>query len=222
MVTVRKWVLILMKDLQVEIRRKDFGMAMVGLGVVAVVLFRITLGAVHRLDPGLASSILWIDCAYVGTLTVTRIYAREVPEDAIVGLSLMPGGRTVIFVAKVSLAFVFLQCNQVVVLALLGHGLLLQALLRAVSFELILGLGGVGLASVGTFVSAVSYNAAYDDVVLPLLAAVLPLPVLICAAQATTDLWLGRHMGIWLHGLVAYDGVFLLLPIALYELLWEV
>ncbi|PSR24081.1 MAG: hypothetical protein C7B45_00225 [Sulfobacillus acidophilus] len=222
MASMRKWVLVVVKDLQIEWRRKDFGAATVGLGIMAVVVFRVTLGATTRLGPALASAMLWIDCAYVGIITITRIYAREVPENAMLGLGLMPGGRIAIFLAKVFLALMFLQCNQILVLTLIGHGLLLQALNRAVWFELILLLGGLGIALVGTFVSAVGFNVAGDDVVTPLLAALLPLPVLICAAQSTADLWLGKHLGLWLQGLIGYDVVFLVLPMALHEFVWEV
>lgn len=211
-----------MKDLRIEGRRRDFGLVMMCLGVVGVLLFRVALGSAVCLGPRTASGILWIESLFAGTFTITRIYAREMPENAVLGISLMPGGRTVIFLAKVFLALVFMQGTQIVVLTLLGHGLVLQALHQASLFGLVLGLGALGIASVGTFMSAVSYNIAGDDVVVPLLAVPLQLPVVVCAAQSTTDLWLGQNMWIWVHGLIAYDVIFLMLPVTLYELLWEV
>jgi len=83
----------------------------------------------------------------------------------------------------------------------------------------------VGLAVVGTLVSAIAVQTRARDLIVPLLALPLLVPALIAAARCTSPLLLtGGPAAIplkWLGVLGLYDAVFALLAYAVFDYLLE-
>lgn len=212
------------KDLALEARSKDVGLAMPAFVLMVVFLFAFALtGNQQDLRP-LFPGILWMSFLFAGMLGIGRSFYHEVPEDALLGLILAPGGRTPIFLAKVAVALLFMLGTEVVASPVFfalfgvpwtGHWGL---------FGLVLGLGALGFAGVGVLLGAIAANIRSGDVLVPLALAPLEVPVIITAVQATAAI-LATPMGQpwpWIHGLMAYDAIFLALPLVVYEFLWEV
>ena len=86
-------------------------------------------------------------------------------------------------------------------------------------------LADVGIAVVGTLVGALAVQTRAREVIVPLLALPLLVPLLIAGAQATAPLLLegGAEAlaGRWLMVLALYDAVFGLLAYALFDFLLE-
>ena len=95
--------------------------------------------------------------------------------------------------------------------------------MRAIVVVLVLADGGI--AVVGTLVSALAVQTRARDLLVPLLALPLLIPVVIAAAKATTPLFLAGGAealpGRWLAVLGLYDLVFGLLAYAVFDYLLE-
>ncbi|PSR34071.1 MAG: cytochrome C biogenesis protein CcmB [Sulfobacillus benefaciens] len=221
---IRKFWLIVQKDIMVEWRTKDMWVTMMAfvLMVIFVFAFAVDTGRVQfsLVFPG----ILWMAFLFAGMIGISRTYAHEVPEDTLTGLILAPGDRMTIFLAKLTTAFLFMMG--------------MEAIATPIFFSLfnepwngswgpmilILILGALGFVELGTLLSAISANLKSGEMIFTVLLFPFEIPVLICTVEATQavlsvpsgDPWL------WLHGLMAYDAIFLALPLLLYDYLWEV
>jgi heme exporter protein B len=93
------------------------------------------------------------------------------------------------------------------------------------SLVAVLVLADAGIAVVGTLVSALAVQTRARDLLVPLLALPLLIPVVIAAAKATTPLLLAGGAealpGRWLAFLGLYDLVFGLLAYAVFDYLVE-
>jgi heme exporter protein B len=90
---------------------------------------------------------------------------------------------------------------------------------------LLLVRANVGIAVVGTLVGALAVQTRARDLIVPLLALPLMIPVVIAAARGTAPLWLQAGAqpvpGRWLAILGLYDLVFGLLAYAVFDFLLD-
>ncbi len=213
------------KDLQAELRSFEAVPAMLMFVVSAFVLFHFGLDR-DTLGGDLASGVLWVTLLLTAVLGMNRLFVTEREQGGFDAFLLAPVDRTSMFVAKALLLFGFLVVVEVVaVLAfavlLLGPGLG-QALPE---LPVVLLLADVGLAVIGTLVGALAVQTRARDLLVPLLALPLSLPVLIAGANATAPLLLRGGAepldGHWLLILALYDVVFGLIAYAVFDYLLE-
>ncbi len=198
--------------------------AMTAFVVMVVFLFAFALDTNRVRLASVFPGILWMSFLLAGMIGMSRTYAHEIPEDTLTGLVLAPGDRMAIFLAKLTSAFLFMAVMELLTTPLFfvffsepwnGEWILLG---------MTLALGGLGIVELATLLSAVSVNLKSAEMVFMLLLFPLEIPVLITTVEATTAI-LSNPVGnpwLWLHGLLAYDAIFLALPLLLYEYLWEV
>jgi heme exporter protein B len=150
--------------------------------------------------------VLWATVAFAGTLGLSRSLAREQQSGCIDGLLLAPVDRTAVFLGKAAGNLLFIVIVEMVLLPLFS-ALFDVALLRPGVF-LVLILGTLGYATVGTLLAAIAVNTRAREVMLPVLLLPLAVPVLIGAVRATGGLTEGaqmRDVGGWVRILVVYD-----------------
>ncbi len=213
------------KDLQAELRNLEAVPAMTLFTVSAFVLFHFGLDR-ETLQGDLASGVLWVTLLLAALLGMNRLFVTEREQGGFDAFLLAPVDRTAMFVAKALVLFGFLVVAEVVAVAafallLLGPGLG-QALPELL---LVLLLADAGLAVIGTLVGALAVQTRARDLIVPLIALPLSVPLLIAAAQASAPLLAeggaGPLAGRWLAILALYDVVFGLLSYALFDYLLE-
>jgi heme exporter protein B len=216
---------ILRKDLRIEWRTKESVPAMTLFTVTVYVLFHFGLDR-DTLDGELAAGVLWVTVLLAAVIGVSRLFAAEREQGGIEGLLLAPVDRTALFVAKAAALFLFLCAVELVAvpafaILLLGPGLggALPELL------LILALGNLGVAAVGTLVSALAAETRARELIVPLLLLPLLVPLLIACAQATEPFFRPEagpeDLARWLGLLTLYDVVFVLVSVAVFDFLLE-
>jgi len=213
------------KDLQAELRNLEAVPAMTLFVVSTFVLFHFGLDR-DTLSGSLASGVLWVTLLLAAVLGMNRLFVTEREQGGFDAFLVAPVDRTAMFVAKALVLFAFLVVLEVVAVAafsvlLLGPGLG-QALPGLV---LVLLLADAGLAVIGTLVGALAVQTRARDLIVPLLALPLSVPLLIAAAEATAPLLAegggGAPEGRWLLVLALYDVVFGLLAYAVFDFLLE-
>jgi heme exporter protein B len=213
------------KDLRAELRNLEAVPAMTLFVVSTFVVFHFALDR-DRLTGSLASGVLWVALLFAAVLGMNRLFVTEREQGGFDAFLLAPVDRTAMFVAKALVLFGFLVVVEVVaVLAfavlLLGPGLG-QTLPE---LPLVLLLADAGLAVIGTLVGALAVQTRARDLIVPLLALPLSVPLLIAAAEATAPLLAeggaGALEGRWLAVLGLYDVVFGLLAYAVFDYLLE-
>lgn len=212
---------IVRKDLLLEWRQKDFLTAMLAMIVAILLTVGLTSNASAMGSSGLGPGILWIGFLIAGMIGLGRGYGREGFEDTLSGLITAPGDRAMVFWAKFGVGLLFMMVTEGLAAPLFFVAFNLHIVLSG-SFALVLALGALGMASVGTLLSALALNLRGHETLMPIFVVPLQIPLLIMAVRATQLVWAGQNAEFWIHGLMAYDAIFLVLPVMTYQYLWEV
>lgn len=212
------------KDLLLELRAKETVPAMALFSVTTYVLFHFGLDR-NSLDGDLAAGVLWVTILFAAVLGINRLFVAEEEQGGFDGFLLAPVDRTSLLIAKTIALFTFLTVVELVavpafIVLLLGPspGGAFPELL------LVLALGNLGVAVIGTLCSALAIRTRARDLIAPLLALPLLIPVVLAASKATSPLLAyggGSVPGRWLAVLALYDVVFGLLAYAVFDFLLD-
>jgi heme exporter protein B len=216
---------LLSKDLRAELRTLESVPAMTLFAVTTFVLFHFGLDR-DRLEGDLAAGVLWVTLLFASVLGINRLFVAEHEQGGFDGFLLAPVDRTALFLAKAAVLLAFLVAVELAAVPafavlLLGPpaGDALPELLA------VLVLADIGIAVVGTLVGALAVQTRARDLIVPLIALPLLLPVVIAAAQATAPLLAEAGAqalpGRWLLVLALYDAVFGLLAFGVFDFLLE-
>ena len=212
------------KDLAIESRSRELLNTTIFFAVSCVVVFSVSFvgeGGDGRAIGDAAAGILWIAIAFSGTLALGRTFERERYGDTLRALLLAPGTRAAVYVGKLVGIVALLLATQVIIVPLVA--LLFQAQLfdHLGSVLVLLILGTVGFASVGTLFAAMLARARSRDVLLPILLYPVTIPVMIAGVRGTSAL-LGADPQIemarlWMMLLLSFDVVFVTLSLWTFE-----
>ena len=213
------------KDLRAELRSFEAVPAMLLFVVSAFVLFHFGLDR-DAVSGDLAAGVLWVALLLTAVLGMNRLFVTEREQGGFDAFLLAPVDRTAMFVAKALVLFGFLVVVEIVAVIAFDVLLLEPGLGQALpELPLVLLMADAGLAVIGTLVGAIAVQTRARDLIVPLIALPLALPLLIAGANATAPL-LARGGaealdGQWLLVLGLYDGVFGLLSYAVFDYLLE-
>ena len=213
------------KDLQLELRTRESVPAMLLFSISTFVLFHFGLDA-RSLEGDLAAGVLWVTLLFASVLAINRLFVAEREEGGFDGFLLAPVDRTALFLAKATVLFCFLVALELAAVPAFAVLLLEPAGLPGL-LELcgLLVLADIGIAVVGTLVGALAVQTRARDLIVPLLALPLMIPVVIAAARGTAPLWLEAGAeavpGRWPAILGLYDLVFGLLAYAVFDYLLD-
>jgi heme exporter protein B len=213
------------KDLRLELRTRESIPAMVLFSISTFVLFHFGLDA-RSLEGDLAAGVFWVTLLFASVLAINRLFVAEREQGGFDAFLLAPVDRTSLFVAKATVLFCFLVALQLVSVPAFAV-LLLEPSPWAGLPELVavLLLADAGIAVVGTLVGALAVQTRARDLIVPLLALPLMIPIVIAAARGTAPLWLEAGAeavpGRWPAILGLYDLVFGLLAYAIFDFLLE-
>ena len=216
---------LLRKDLLLELRSRESVPAMALFAVTAFVIFHFGLDR-SSLAGSLAAGVLWVTLLLAAVLGVSRLFVAEREQGGLDGFLLAPVDRGALLIAKALALLAVLVAVELVAIPAFALLLLGPSVWPALP-ELIavLALADVGLAVVGTLVSALAVQTAARDLIAPLVSLPLMIPLLIAAARATTPLLLtGGAAPLplrWMAILGLYDVVFALLAYAVFDFLVE-
>jgi heme exporter protein B len=210
------------KDLRVELRTGESVPAMLIFAVATFVLFHFGLDR-DELSGDLASGVLWVTLLFAAVLGINRLFVAEREEGGFEGFLLAPVDRTSLFVAKATVLLAFLVAVELVAVPAFGV-LLLGFAPELPELLAVLALADLGIAIVGTLVSALAVQTRARDLIVPLLALPLAIPIVIAAARGSAPLLeaAGGTLGArWLLILGLYDLVFGLIALAVFDFLLE-
>jgi heme exporter protein B len=216
---------LLRKELLVELRTLE---SVPGMSLFAVTTFVVFHFALNRnsVDGDLAAGILWVTLLFAAILGVNRLFVADADQGGFDGFLLAPVDRSALLLAKVLTLLAYLAALELVAVPAFALLLLGPSLGQALPDLLaVLALGDLGVAVIGTLVAALAVRTRARDLLGPLLALPLLVPVIIGGARASAPLFAGTHAAApparWLLTLGLYDLVFGLIAFALFDFLLE-
>jgi heme exporter protein B len=216
---------LLRKEALVELRTLESVPGMSLFSLTTFVVFHFALNR-NTIDGDLAAGILWVTILFASMLGINRLFVADAEEGALDGFLLAPVDRTALFAAKALALLAYLIALELVAVPAFALLLLGPSLGPGLAgLVAVLALGDIGIAVIGTLISALTVRTRARDLLGPLLALPLLVPVVIGAARASAPL-LALHPGgapaaRWLLTLALYDLLFGLIAYALFDFLVE-
>lgn len=235
---VSKTLLLVKKDLIVEARGKETLPAMLAFAFAVTLLLAFTLppDASIRSDAPIGAGavalsqvlagFLWVTILFAGLIGFARGFEVERAEGALDPLVLAPLDRSGLFASKAISNLLGIVLLEIFLVPLFG--LLFGVNLAEGWFVLlvVILLVDVGFVMVGTLFSALAAQTRSRELMLPILALPVLVPIFIAATELTADLFAGADMGTvaargWFAILVASDVVFAVVGALAFEFVVE-
>jgi heme exporter protein B len=215
----RAWI-VLWKDLLTERRSKETLNALFFFTLLLLFLVQFALGPDRERLQAALPGLLWLGFVLAGLLGLGRSFIVERDNDCWEGLLLTPGDKSAIYLGK-------LLANLVLMGVVEAAFLLLFTVFENVDLGPSLGplvvvlvLGTVGLAAVGTLFAAVTAQVRARELLFPVLLLPAQVPILLATVSATQAVLLGRPLAEasqWLQLLAVADVVYLVIGLLTFE-----
>ena len=207
---LRKVLAIVHKDIIAELRTKEMFSSMFVFALLVIVIFNfafeLRIANVKQVAPG----VLWVTFTFASMLGLNRSFILEKDKGCLEGLLLTPVDRSVIYFGKMLGNLIFMLVVEAIVLPIFW--VLFNPPLFSPALILVIVLGTVGFAGVGTLFSAIAVHTRAREVMLPILLFPIVVPLMIAAVKITGGLLDGQplsEMRNWLNLLVGFDVIFL-------------
>ncbi len=211
---------IVVKDATVEWRTKTAFMSAVvfAILVLSILYFARDPTAVSSMD--IAPGALWVTFTFAAMVGLNRAFLLERENQAIDGMLLTPVPRTAIFVGKMTGNLLFVGFVELISVPLFVLFYNVSLAGRLPQLLAVTAMATVAFVAVGTLLSAMVVRTRFAELMLPILLLPFLIPPVVGAVQLTSRILAARPaselMG-WFKLLAAFDIVFCVLAILLYE-----
>jgi heme exporter protein B len=219
---LRKVWAITRKDLIAELRSREMVSTMGAFSVLVILLFAFTFDLRVARAGTVAPGALWSVIAFAGLLGLGRTLSSEIDRGVFDALLLAPVDRSAIFFGKALGIIIFMLIIEAIILPLFVIFFNLPFLQPTII--LIVVLGTIGYAGIGTLMSTMSANTRLREVLLPVLLLPIAIPALLAAVKCTSGALDGRPFDEWSNWfglLVAFDLVMCGLAFLVYDFVVE-
>jgi len=206
---LRKVFVIVQKDVAVELRTKEMLSSMFVFSLLVIVIFsfafELRVENVRKVAPG----VLWVTFVFAGMLGLNRSFVMEKDRGCLEGLLLCPVDRSAIYFGKMLGNVIFMTVMEAMILPIFS--ILFNISLFQPVLLLIVVLGTLSFAGVGTLFSAMAVHTRSREVMLPVLLFPIVVPAMIAAVKATGGILDGQPVSEivhWLRLLAVFDVVF--------------
>jgi heme exporter protein B len=216
--------MILWKDLLVERRSKEQTNPLVFFCLLLLFLFQFALGPDRERLAAAVPGLLWLGFILAGVLGLGRSFLVERENDCWEGLRLAPGDKSAIYLGKLAGNCVLMAGVEIVLVLLFGVFYGVDLWTPAGPLALVLALGTVGLAAVGTLFAAITMHVRARELLFPVLLLPVQVPVLLATVSATQALLLGQPLADvahWLKLLAGSDLVYMVIGLLTFEFVLE-
>lgn len=209
------------KDLRIELRSREILYTMAFFAALLVVIFSFVFPRQPAVVRAAVPGMLWVTIAFAGTIGLGRAFDRERENDTMRALLLAPVPRLAVFLGKAIAIAALVLTVALVATPLLSLFLDAPLFDHAGPIALVLVLGALGFAVVGSVFAATLLKVRSRDVLLPVILYPLLVPLFVAGTKATGVLVSERPdfdiAWYWIRFLGIYDAAFLVLSLWVFE-----
>jgi heme exporter protein B len=219
----RAWIVV-WKDVLVERRSKQTLNTLVFFAVLLLFIFEFTLGADRERLAAVLPGILWLGFVLSGLLGLGRTFVAESDNDCWEGLVLAPGDKAALYVGKLGGNVLLMLVVEALLLGLVAVFFNVDLGAALPELALVIGLGTVGFAALGTLFGAMTAHTRARELLFPVLLLPVQVPLLLGTVRATEALLRGEPLGAvthWLQLLAAADVIYLVIGVLSFEFILE-
>jgi heme exporter protein B len=219
----RAWAIV-RKDVLLERRSKETINALVFFAVLLLFAFQFSLGPDRERLAQALPGLLWLGFLLSGLLGLGRTFMVERENDCWEALLLTPGDKSAVYVGKLIGNVLLMLAVELLLLMLFTIFFNVDVSHAAGPLALIVVLGTLGLASVGTLFAAMTANVRARELLFPVLLLPVQVPVLLATVKATEAAFAGDALPTyahWLQLLAAADVIYLVAGVLTFEFVLE-
>ncbi len=201
------------KDLRRELRSREVTTTTIFFSVVVMLVFVFSFYRDSRTAPLIFPGILWVSILFTSTLSLTRSFADERESGCLRALALIPGTSVSLYLGKLLTNLVYILTFELALLPLLVFSFEVPFFENPGAYLASLAAGTLGIAAIGTFLSAMLVHHRLRDILLPLILYPLLVPVLIASVRSTQLILTGEDLEAaysWIRMLFGVDALVLL------------
>ena len=224
MTYARRAFIVLWKDLLGERRTKETLNALLFFALLLLFLFQLALGADRERLTATLPGLLWLGFILSGLVGLGRAFLAERENDCWEGLVLAPGDKSAIYLGKVAGNLLLMLVVEAILLVLFTVFFNVDVAAHPIRLTVIVGLGTIGVAAVGTLFAAMTAHVRARELLFPVLLLPVLVPVLLGAVKATEAVLLGEPLeavGRWLGLLAAADAIYLTVGVLTFDAILE-
>ena len=224
MTFVRRTWAVVWKDVIVERRSKETINAVLFFSVLLLFVFEFTLGADRERLASVLPGLLWLGVLLAGLLGLGRGFVLERENECWEALLLTPGDKGAVYVGKLVGNLLLMAVVETVVVTLFTLFMNVDLGRAMPGLLLVLALGTLGIAAVGTLFGAMTAHVRARELLFPVLLLPVLVPVLLATVKATEALLLGEPLGSvghWLKLLAAADVIYLVVGLLTFDAVLE-
>ncbi len=213
---------VLWKDLRIELRTKDIFTSMAVFAVLALMIFNFAFELRVPDKSAVIPGVLWVAIIFSGVLGLGRAFISEKDRGSMAGMLLAPVDRSAIYLGKMLASLIFILVMEAFLLPLMV--IFFNSNFISPPLLLILFLGTLGFAAVGTVFSGLAVNTRTREVLLPVLLFPVMLPVLMAGIRATIGFMEGETMAAmmkWVNLLIFFDLMYLVVAYLTFDFVVE-
>jgi heme exporter protein B len=209
----------LVKDLRLEWRSKDAINSMLFFSLLVVVVFSFSFDPLAEESRRFAGGLVWVAFLFASVVALNQTWARELRNSVLDAYRVSPAPANSLFLSKALGNFIFVCVLEALMAPLFIIFYNLRALGPAWQLLPVGMLGTWALVVNGTFFAAMSLRTRSREIMLPLLLFPISIPAILGMVNATTAILGGEYSArFWIVLLVAYDVVFTIASLLLFEL----
>jgi heme exporter protein CcmB len=221
MAVLRHAGLVAWKDLRIELRSREIVYTMAFFGALLVIIYAFAFPVDPRAARASVPGMLWAAIAFTGTIGLGRAFDRERENDTMRALLLSPVPRLAVFLGKALSTTVLILAVALVVAPLLALFLDMPLFAHPGPLVLVIVLGSVGIAVIGSVFAATLLKVRSRDVLLPVILYPLLVPLFVAGTKTTAALLAEvpnfDAAWFWIQFLGIYDAAFLVLSVWVFE-----
>jgi heme exporter protein B len=212
--------LLLRKDLLLELRRRESLLTMFFFGTLLLFVFHFSFDPAPDRIAEMAPALLWLAFLFTGTLGLAQLFEGERGNHCLDALLLSPMDRGAFFVAKTCFNLIMMVLVEIVVIPLFWILFNLSSWELVPKLFLVTFLGTLGFCIVGTLLAAVTLKARARELLLPLILFPLMVPVILATIRCMEAILRNGELGDalpWLRLLVGFDVIFLTVGVLIFD-----
>jgi heme exporter protein B len=212
------------KDLLVERRSKETLNSLLFFSLALLFVFQFALDADRERLSAVLPGLLWLAFILSGMLGLGRVFLVERENDCWEGLLLAPGDKSAIYLGKLTGSLALMFAVEAMVLALFALFFNVDLAPVLPPLVLVIVLGTVGFAAMGTLFAALTAQARARELLFPVLLLPVLVPVLLGTVKATEAVLLREplaEVAHWLKLLVAADVIYVVAGLLTFDFILE-
>ena len=203
------WVIV-KKDFIVEWRSREIVASVAVFSLIVLVSFQLALDLTPMLIATVLPGVFWVTIVFGGLIGMMRVFSIELETGGLKGMLLTSASRDAIFYGKAISIFSIMALIEIFILPLLI--VMFNVQIQLLPMLVVSTLSLIGLALIGTVLSAISFNTRVREAMLPILFLPVIVPILIAAVECTKAILLAENVTYyqnWLELILIFDVVYL-------------